>query len=67
MTTDQLVIATVKVHGRGRVQIPKEVRQILNIEDGDRIYLIQDASGRIFLKKAPTLKKVEPRKYVVTA
>ena len=66
MAMDQLIIATVKVHGKGRVQIPKEVRKILNVEDGDRVYFVQNSSRKIFLEKAPILKKKEPGKYTVT-
>lgn len=65
MATDRLIIQTVKVHGKGRIQIPKEVRQILGISDGDLLYFVQDISGKIFLEKAPTLKK-GPGKYLVT-
>jgi AbrB family looped-hinge helix DNA binding protein len=63
VATDHLIIAAVKVHGKGRVQIPKEVRDILNVEDGDRVYFVQDNSGKIFLEKAPALKEKGLGKY----
>jgi len=59
-----IILATRKVHGRGRVQIPKIVRDILKIEDGDLIYFVQDEKMRIFIERAPRLampKKIERR------
>jgi AbrB family looped-hinge helix DNA binding protein len=63
--SDRLIVATVKVHGKGRIQIPKDIRQILNISDGERLYFIQDSSGKIFVEKAPQIKK-GLGKYLVT-
>jgi len=62
-------IESAKVHGRGRVHIPKEVRKILELEDGDKLIFLKDVNGRVYIKKAEVLKPVKkPRKatYVVT-
>jgi len=67
ISTDHLIIAVVKVHGKGRIQIPKEVREILGVKDGDRVYFVLDPSRRIFLEKAPDLEeKKKLGKYVLT-
>jgi len=58
------VIAISKLYQHGKTQVPKIVRKMLNLKDGDRIYYVQDLDGRIYLEKAPELKRVVGR-YVV--
>lgn len=36
---------TIKVHKKGIIVIPKEVRERLNIKDGDKMILINDEEG----------------------
>lgn len=52
-----IILGTMKVHGRGRIQIPKRVREILKIEDDDLLYFMQDLEGKIILEKVPQLVK----------
>lgn len=52
-----IILGTVKVHGRGRIQIPKRVRELLKVKDNDLIYLVEGNDGRIFLMKVPQLPK----------
>lgn len=61
---DRVIFAIAKVHGRGRVQLPKEVRESLKVDDGDKIYFIKDELGNILLERAPTLKRERLGKYV---
>jgi AbrB family looped-hinge helix DNA binding protein len=58
-----VIIAVTKVYGKGRIQLPKEVRLTLEVKDGDRIYFTQDELGRIYVEKAPKIEK--PVKYRV--
>jgi len=32
------ILGTAKVHGHGKIQIPKEVRRRLKVKDGDIVY-----------------------------
>ena len=48
------IITTRKLYGRGRVQIPKEIRDELGVKDGDRIAFIRSIWGDIFIKRADT-------------
>jgi bifunctional DNA-binding transcriptional regulator/antitoxin component of YhaV-PrlF toxin-antitoxin module len=41
------------------------VREALKIEDGGRVYFIQDELGRIYIEKAPTLRRERKGKYAV--
>lgn len=44
------------VHNRGRVQVPKKVRDIIGLKEGDSIYWIQGLDGRIHITKAVELR-----------
>lgn len=41
-----------QLQDRGRLQVPKEVREDLNLADGDDIYWIKGLDGRIYIMKA---------------
>jgi len=45
------ILATSKVFQRGKTQIPKEVREVLQLKDGDNLVWRLDDDGRIFLKR----------------
>jgi len=51
------VLAIAKVWGKGRIHIPGEVRKMLGIEDGDRIYFVENMMGDLIFRKAPSLVK----------
>lgn len=42
----------VSVYGKGRMQIPSEVRRELQISDGDKIVWKRDLMGKFFIEKA---------------
>ena len=63
--SNHIIIAVGKVHGGGRVQLPKEVRELLDIRDGDKVYFVQDDLGRIIIERAPKLERKLVGKYVV--
>jgi len=45
------ILATSTVYQRGKTQVPKEVREILELDDGSRIvWLLED--GEILIKNA---------------
>jgi len=44
------------VQDRGRLQIPKKVRDIIGLEDGDSVYWIQGLDGRFYIAKAFELR-----------
>jgi AbrB family looped-hinge helix DNA binding protein len=47
----ETIIAISKMYGNGRVQVPKEVRVRLNLEDGDKVAFIEGEDGRIYIDK----------------
>jgi AbrB family looped-hinge helix DNA binding protein len=46
------IIAVSRVYGKGRLQLPKEVRLALGVGDGDRVLFVRDAEGRITIERA---------------
>jgi len=56
-------IDTAKVFGKGKIVVPKRVKQVLEVKDEDYLNFYQDEHGRIFLEKAPTLKREHLGKY----
>jgi len=58
------IVGVSKVFQHGKTQLPREVRKLLELKDGDRVYYVQDDFGRIFLEKAPGLVKKHVGKYV---
>jgi len=46
------ILGTSKVHGRGKIAIPIDVRRKLGIEDGDLVYFLEDEKGEIVLRKS---------------
>ena len=51
------IVGVSKVFQHGKTQLPRDVRKLLGLKDGDRVYYVQDEFGRIFLEKAPSLVK----------
>jgi len=44
------------VQDRGRLQIPRKVRDLIGLEDGDSVYWIQGLDGRFYIAKAVELR-----------
>ncbi len=44
------------VQDRGRLQIPKKVRDLIGLEDGDSVYWIQGLDGRFYIAKAVEIR-----------
>ncbi len=44
------------VQDRGRLQIPKKVRDLIGLEDGDSVYWVQGLDGRFYIAKAVELR-----------
>ncbi len=44
------------VQDRGRLQIPKKVRNLSGLEDGDSVYWIQGLDGRFYIAKAVEIR-----------
>lgn len=59
------IIKVVKMYGKGRIQVPSEVRKMLGLNDGDRVCFMEDEEGEIVLVKAPLLKGRIKTKYSV--
>ena len=57
MIPEYEIIATRRMGTRGRLQIPKEVRDKLGVKEGDLILFLEDYRGNIIIKKAPKIKK----------
>lgn len=51
------VIATMKVHSNGRIQIPVEVRRRLHLEDGDTLHWLVNNQGEYCIEKGYSLEK----------
>jgi len=45
-----------KIQDRGRLQIPKKVRDLIGLKDGDSVYWIQGLDGRFYIAKAVKLR-----------
>jgi len=54
---ERVILSTNKMFGRGRIQVPKRVRNILNLADGDFVYFIQNEYEEVLLEKAPSPKE----------
>jgi len=50
------IVGVRKLQDRGRVQIPKEVRDELHLEDGDGVYWIRGSDGRYYISKATSIR-----------
>jgi AbrB family looped-hinge helix DNA binding protein len=46
------VLGVAKVHGGGKIVIPRYVRQLLEIRDGDLVYFYLDERKRVVLEKS---------------
>ena len=47
-----------KVHSKGRVQIPLEIRNELNLKDGDKVLWFMNFDGKICLEKVKEKPKI---------
>ena len=45
-----------KIQDRGRLQVPRKVRDLIGLEDGDSVYWIQGLDGRFYIAKAVELR-----------
>ena len=46
------ILGVRQVQDHGRIQVPKIIRDILQLNDGDNAYWIKDKEGKIVLRKA---------------
>jgi len=51
------IIGIAKLSRRGLMVLPKEVREILKLEEGDQVVFVEEG-GRIYLLKGPIELKV---------
>ena len=49
---DGEIVGVRQIQDHGRIQIPKMVRNKLQLKDGDNAYWIEDKEGKIVLRKA---------------
>jgi len=50
------IIGVRKVQDRGRLQVPKEIRDLLGLEDGDSVYWLRGLDGRFYIARAVELR-----------
>lgn len=50
------VVAISTVFGHGKTVIPAEIREYLNIKDGDKFHYVQSIDGKIYIVKGEKLK-----------
>ena len=53
---DGVIVAVRKMQDRGRIQVPKEVRQELGLSDGDTVYWVRSRDGKFYIVKAGQLE-----------
>jgi AbrB family looped-hinge helix DNA binding protein len=46
-------MATATLTSKGQMTVPKEIRDLLGLESGDRIDLVPDGNGSVAMRKAP--------------
>ena len=46
-------MATATLTSKGQMTVPKEIRDLLGLESGDRIDLVPDGNGGVAMRKAP--------------
>lgn len=51
------VLGSASIHGRGRIQIPKKVRELLKIKDGDMVYFTVE-ENKIVVRKSQESKLI---------
>ena len=51
------VLEVCVVFGNGRIQLKKKVRVVLDVGDGDELYFMQGADGKLYIEKAPSSKR----------
>ncbi len=44
------------VQNRGRIQIPKKIRDSIDLKDGDNVYWLRGLDGRFYIAKAVELR-----------
>jgi len=52
------IIASARIHGKGRIQLPAIVRRKLNVMDGDLIIFIEDSLGNIVIKSGRRKRRI---------
>ena len=57
VASNTVLIDSAKVFGKGKIQVPKDVRSLLKVVDEDRIAFYQDIEGKIFVEGAPKPRK----------
>ena len=50
------IIGVRKLQGRGRLQVPKEIRDLIGLEEGDSVYWLRGLDGRFYIAKAVELR-----------
>ena len=49
------IIGVRTVQNRGRLQIPKKIRDLIGLKDGDSVYWLRGLDGRFYIAKAVEL------------
>ena len=44
------------IQNRGRIQIPKKIRDLIDLKDGDSVYWLHGLDGRFYIAKAVELR-----------
>ncbi len=57
MSDQKNFIASAKLHGKGKIQLPSDIRKHLKIKDEDHIIFYQDREGKVFVEGAPKPRK----------
>jgi len=57
MSYEKSFVASAKLHGKGKIQLPSDIRKHFKIKDEDYIIFFQDREGKVFVEGAPKPKK----------
>jgi len=50
------IIGVRKIQDRGRLQVPKEIRDSIGLEEGDSVYWLRGLDGRFYIAKSVELR-----------
>lgn len=55
----EIILAITHIFGKGKMQVPSEVRRMMGLKDGDNVIFFQGLDERIYLQKGrPPIKRL---------
>jgi len=63
----EFVICIAEIYGRGRIQLKKDIREILHVRDGDSVIFFLNERGQVCIKKQEATNPRSGAKYTKIA